>query len=194
MRHPLFRAIRLTLIVSVAALSGGCQAISSLIYGRSAAPPDPVVTAIPRPPPKPILADRVVVDKHRRVLELLHQGKVFESFPIALGPHPKGPKRQEGDGRTPEGTYRIDWKSMNTHWSRELHISYPDAPERVWAAAHHVDPGGAIFIHGMPPDYGPYDPPFWLRDWTEGCIAVGNAAIVKIWDAVPDGTPVDIRP
>jgi murein L,D-transpeptidase YafK len=75
-----------------------------------------------------------------------------------------------------------------------LHISYPDAHDRARAAAEHVDPGGGIYIHGMPRDYGPYDPPQWYKDWTEGCVAVGNAAIVKIWDAVPDGTPIDIRP
>jgi len=33
-----------------------------------------------------------------------------------------------------------------------------------------------------------------VRDWTDGCIAVGNAAIVKIWNAVPDGTPIEILP
>jgi L,D-peptidoglycan transpeptidase YkuD (ErfK/YbiS/YcfS/YnhG family) len=57
-----------------------------------------------------------------------------------------------------------------------------------------VDPGGAIFVHGMPNEYGPYDPPVWSRDWTEGCVSVGNIAIVKIWDAVPEGTPIEIRP
>src|SRR5881392_1114362 len=55
-----------------------------------------------------------------------------------------------------------------------------------------VDPGGAIFIHGLPTDYGPFDPPRWYRDWTEGCISVGNAAVVKIWEIVPDGTPIEI--
>jgi hypothetical protein len=46
----------------------------------------------------------------------------------------------------------------------------------------------------MPRDYGPYDPPVWLRDWTEGCIAVGNAAVRTIYEAVPAGTPIDILP
>jgi len=46
----------------------------------------------------------------------------------------------------------------------------------------------------LPSDYGPFDPPQWYRDWTEGCISVGNVAIVKIWDAVPDGTPIEILP
>jgi murein L,D-transpeptidase YafK len=166
--------------------------------GSGCAPPPPPepppVAAIPSEPPKPKMADEVVVLKDKRVLELLSKGKMFESFPIALGAHAEGTKLRLGDGRTPEGLYRIDGRTTKTRWSRELHISYPDAHDRDRAATDHVDPGGGIYIHGMPRDYGPYDPPQWYKDWTEGCVAVGNAAIVKIWDAVPDGTPIDIRP
>jgi murein L,D-transpeptidase YafK len=125
---------------------------------------------------------------------LLHDGALFESFPIALGREPRGSKQEEGDGRTPEGVYLIDWRSMQTRYTRALHISYPDGNDRDRARALKVEPGGAIFIHGLPSDYGPFDPPEWYRDWTEGCISVGNAAIVKIWDAVPDGTPIEILP
>ncbi|HXO02676.1 MAG TPA: L,D-transpeptidase family protein [Stellaceae bacterium] len=132
--------------------------------------------------------------KSSRVLELLRDGKVFETFPVALGAHSQGPKRKAGDGRTPEGVYRIDWRSERTRYTRELHISYPNAQDRKQSRAMHVEPGDGIFIHGLPRDYGPYDPPVWVKDWTEGCISVGNAAIAKIWDAVPDGTPIDILP
>src|SRR6266480_2026331 len=107
---------------------------------------------------------------------------------------PRGPKQEEGDGRTPEGVYWIDWRSTQTRYTRALHISYPDGNDRDRARAMKAEPGGAIFIHGLPSDYGPFDPPQWYRDWTEGCISVGNAAIVKIWDAVPDGTPIEILP
>jgi murein L,D-transpeptidase YafK len=147
----------------------------------------------PAPAP-PLPADRVVVQKSKRTLELLREGKVFATFPIALGRAPRGPKLQEGDGRTPEGVYRIDWRSMQTRYTRALHISYLDERDRGRANAMGVDPGGAIFVHGLPPDYGPFDPPRWYRDWTEGCISVGNAAIAKIWDTVPDGTSIEILP
>jgi murein L,D-transpeptidase YafK len=196
MRQPIPRAFSVVFVIVVAAVASGCQAITDLqatLFGWQQ--PQAAVTPPPSPPPaSPLVADRVVVLKSRRILELQRGGKTLETFPIALGPHSVATKRQAGDGRTPEGVYRIDGRSMNTRWSRELHISYPDARDRAQAEAKHVDPGGAIFIHGMPRDYGPYDPPFWIRDWTEGCIAVGNAAIVKIWDAVPDETPIEIRP
>jgi hypothetical protein len=146
------------------------------------------------PPPAPHLADLVVVFKSQRQLELVQGGQVFATFPIALGSHPEGAKEKLGDGRTPEGRYFIDWRSADTRYTRELHISYPNPEDLARAQAMHVDPGGEIFIHGMPADYGPYDPPVWVRDWTEGCVAVGNLAINKIWDAVPVGTPIDIVP
>lgn len=186
-----WRAFRVLIAVSVLSLTSGCETISGILadlFGDS-----PV--AMPEPEPQaPRLADRIVVRKGKRTLELLHDGAVFESFPIALGREPFGPKQEEGDGRTPEGIYRIDSRSLQTRYTRALHISYPDEQDRDRAQARKLDPGGAIFIHGLPSDYGPFDPPQWYRDWTEGCISVGNAAIVKIWDAVPDGTPIEIRP
>lgn len=152
-------------------------------------PPYPNVPVEP-----PLQADRVLVVKSLRTLYLMHGGKPYASFPIALGRAPLGPKEQAGDGRTPEGVYTIDSRALDSRFTRALHISYPNPNDTTQAEAMHVDPGGAIFIHGLPPDFGPYDPPVWYRDWTEGCISVGNAAIVKIWDAVPDGTPIEIRP
>ena len=178
--------LRLLLTVFIAA------SLAALIAG--CAPERPPVPPPQAAPAKPSIADRVVVLKSQRLLELLHDGKVFETFPIALGREPIGAKQQEDDGRTPEGIYLIDWRTEDTRYTRELHVSYPDERDRERARAMHVDPGGAIFIHGLPRDYGPFDPPIWYKDWTEGCISVGNLAIVKIWDAVPDGTPIEILP
>jgi len=142
----------------------------------------------------PQRADRIVVIKSERVLELIYQGRVVKSYPIALGRHPLGPKRRLGDGRTPEGVYIVDGRSSKTTYHRELHISYPSDNDRMRAAAAHVAPGGGIFIHGMPPRFGHTDPVRFFRDWTDGCIAVGNIAIEEIWNAVADGTEIEIRP
>ena len=185
------RIFRVLFALSVLMLTSGCETVSGILaelFGDS-----PVAAAEPEPQ-APKLADRIVVRKSKRTLELLHDGALFESFPIALGREPRGSKQEEGDGRTPEGVYLIDSRSMQTRYTRALHISYPDGKDRDRARAMKVEPGGAIFIHGLPSDYGPFDPPEWYRDWTEGCISVGNAAIVKIWDAVPDGTPIEILP
>jgi murein L,D-transpeptidase YafK len=185
--HPLtLRAISAVLAVSLLVPVADC-------VPPEPAPP-PIAAAEPAPPKPPLVADRVVVLKEKRILELRHDGQVLKTFPIALGAHWQGTKHQAGDGRTPEGAYRIDGRSEKTRYMRELHISYPSAQDRAQAQAMGVEPGGGIYIHGLPRDFGPYDPPKWVKDWTEGCIAVGNAAIVQIWNAVPNGTPIDILP
>lgn len=139
-------------------------------------------------------ADRILVLKARRELQLLYDGVVLKSYPIALGSHPNGPKRRRGDGRTPEGVYVIDGRLSHSLYHRALHISYPDAADRERARSAHVQPGGQILVHGMPARFGRTDPVRFFKDWTNGCIAVGNIAIEEIWDAVDDGTPIEIRP
>lgn len=135
----------------------------------------------------------IVILKSRRRLMLARAGAVLHTFPICLGTHPKGPKRAAGDGRTPEGNYRIDAFNDQSRYYRALHISYPNAEDERLAAAVGLAPGGNIEIHGMPPDFDDYDPAFFTRDWTEGCIAVSNRAIDTIWKTVALDTPVDIR-
>ena len=138
-------------------------------------------------------ADRILVLKAERQLELLRNGRILKSYPISLGQHPIGPKRQRGDGRTPEGLYFIDGRSSRTGYHRMLHISYPNAADLKYARAAHLDPGGAIAIHGMPNRYGRHDPTHFYVDWTDGCISVGSIAIEEIWGAVDNGTPIEIR-
>lgn len=163
----------------------GLIALSACLGGLVA----PAVAQALLPP-----ADRILVLKSARVLELLRAGVVLKSYPIALGPHAKGAKARADDGRTPEGIYVIDGRSIDTPYHGKLHISYPSAADRARAAAAHRRPGGGIFIHGMPARFGHTDPVRFFVDWTDGCIAVGNIAIEEIWNAVPDGTPIEIRP
>jgi murein L,D-transpeptidase YafK len=139
-------------------------------------------------------ADRILVLKSKRELQLLRGDVVLKSYVIALGRHPEGPKRAQGDGRTPEGVYVIDRRQTRSAYHLALHISYPDDDDRERARAVHRAPGGSIWIHGMPARFGRTDPVRFFRDWTNGCISVGNIAIEEIWDAVDDGTPVEIRP
>lgn len=141
----------------------------------------------------PLKADHVLVLKHKRELLLMMGHKVLKRYTIALGFHPKGAKRWEGDGRTPEGTYVIDSRLSASHYHLALHISYPNATDEARAAARHQPAGGAIMIHGMPSWFGSDDLQF-AADWTNGCIAVSNSAIEEIWHAVDDGTTIEIRP
>lgn len=138
-------------------------------------------------------ADGILVVKSKRKLMLMRDGNVMRTFPVALGADPVGPKRRQGDSRTPEGLYRIDGLNPHSHYSRALHISYPNEEDLRLAHAAGVAPGGDIEIHGLPPGYGHYDPDSFFKDWTNGCIAVGNGAIEEIWARVGLDTPIEIR-
>jgi murein L,D-transpeptidase YafK len=140
------------------------------------------------------LIDRVVVLKSQRVLELLQQGQVVKSYPINLGLSPVGPKRRQGDNRTPEGLYSIDRHQAESQYHLALHISYPSEADTARAQAQQVDPGGAVFIHGFPRGFEWADPALLRLDWTAGCIAVSDRAIEEIWRLVADGTAIEIRP
>ena len=139
-------------------------------------------------------ADFVLVDKSERSLSLLKNGKVIRSYRVALGRNPSGPKVMEGDGRTPEGQYRIDSRNAASGFYRALHISYPNAADRERANQTGVSPGGDIMIHGMKNGLGWIGRLHRLVDWTNGCIAVTDEEMREIWSAVPDNTAIEIRP
>lgn len=137
-------------------------------------------------------ADFVLVDKSARVLTLFADGRPYRNYTgLQLGAAPEGHKQFEGDERTPEGRYTIDYGNPDSSYWLSLHISYPNDADRAFAEERGRSPGGAIFIHGQPN---------WLPfgrlpgDWTDGCIALGNAEIEELWGLVPDGTPIEIRP
>jgi len=136
-------------------------------------------------------ADRVLVLKSRRQLLLLRGGTTLASFPVCLGRNPLGPKHAQGDGRTPEGLYRIDRRESQCRYRHFLHISYPGPADVALAAAARVSPGGDIGIHGLPGDLDQFGPVTF--DWTDGCIAVSNRAIDEIWARVEVRTPIEIR-
>jgi murein L,D-transpeptidase YafK len=138
-------------------------------------------------------ADRILVLKKEHKLQLLHDGRVFKEYKVALGPHIEGPKTQQGDGKTPEGEYIIDSRNPQSQFHKSLHISYPNPRHIANAKARHVNPGGDVFIHGLPPKYAYVGKAHTAHDWTLGCIAVTDAEIEEIWKLVPNGTPIEIR-
>lgn len=142
----------------------------------------------------PRLADKVVVLKHRRRLFLIDDGEAFRSFEVALGFTPRGPKRREGDGRTPEGRYVLDWRNPDSRFYRSIHISYPSPADTHRARQAGMDPGDNIMIHGLPEKFAWMGRNHTVKDWTDGCIAVTNKEMDVIWARVPPGTPIEIRP
>jgi murein L,D-transpeptidase YafK len=139
-------------------------------------------------------ADRIVIVKSDRTLTLFREGKVLKTYKVALGTTPVGPKTRQGDGKTPEGLYTVDSRNAHSQFHLSLHVSYPNAADRARAARLKVNPGGDIMIHGLPPAYAYLGPLHRKYDWTLGCIAVTDSEIEEIWNLVPIGTTVEIKP
>jgi murein L,D-transpeptidase YafK len=153
------------------------------------------VTGVTQNAARPALhADRVVVLKKEHTLELLSQGRVIKTFRVALGGDPVGPKTRRGDHKTPEGVYVLDSRNEHSKFYKSIHISYPNAHDREAAHQKGVSPGGDVFVHGLPNSYGAIGAAHRLRDWTDGCIAVTDQEMNEIWNAVADGTAIEIRP
>jgi len=142
----------------------------------------------------PLRADRVVVLKKERTLQLLNQGKVIRTYKVALGGDPVGAKARQGDHKTPEGVYVLDSRNAHSQFYKSIHISYPSARDRAAARKNGFSPGGDVFVHGLPNGYGWVGASHRAKDWTDGCIAVTDREIDEIWLAVSDGTPIEIRP
>ena len=146
------------------------------------------------PLPQDALADRVLVEKSARRLTLLHVGTALKTYRVALGRAPVGAKEYEGDQRTPEGIYSIDFHKADSDYHLALHVSYPNETDVARAAERGVSAGNDIMIHGLRNGGGWIGAFHRRRDWTAGCIAVTDFEIEEIWRAVPDGTPIEIRP
>ena len=139
-------------------------------------------------------ADRIVVEKAARTLTLFRGATPLKVYRVALGSAPVGPKREEGDHRTPEGSYRIDRRKADSDFHLALHISYPNEDDAAQATARGVSAGSDIMIHGLQNGSGWIGALHRRKDWTDGCVAVTDQEIEEIWGAVPDGTAIEIRP
>jgi murein L,D-transpeptidase YafK len=134
------------------------------------------------------MIDNIRVEKSKRKMYLERNGKVVFQFPVNLGKNPVGQKQKEGDGRTPEGLYAIDYNvNTNAAYYRGFHISYPNGKDSTNAKKLGANPGRDIMIHGTSPARSK------LKDWTNGCIAISNAYIDTLSMYMRNGTPIEIR-
>jgi len=139
---------------------------------------------------------RILVDKSDHLLHVFVKDKKVATFRVGFGTRPQGHKQQEGDKRTPEGWYVLDFKKADSAYFRAFHISYPNAADRARAKQLGVSPGGDVMIHGEPNN--PLSRAAVLAypspDWTDGCIALSNADMQRLWDMVSVPTPIEIVP
>jgi murein L,D-transpeptidase YafK len=140
------------------------------------------------------MADHVIVNKSEKSLYLMHGSDVLRTFDIALGLAPEGHKVQEGDFRTPEGDYLLTRRRVDSDFFMAIEVSYPNTEDLAYAADLGVKPGGNIMIHGQPNE--PKKPVRYYKkfNWTDGCIAVSNEAMVQIWQLTRVNTRISILP
>ena len=151
------------------------------------------------------------VFKHKRLLEAFDDERRILSCRVSLGfGADAGPKRREGDGRTPEGTYFVCTKNAASRFHLSLGISYPNAQDAreafargeideatrerlVRAAKDGLRPdwqtplGGFIMLHGEHPEGR-------AGDWTAGCVALDNANMEVLFSLARLGDSVEIYP
>jgi murein L,D-transpeptidase YafK len=153
----------------------------------------------------PLANPRIEVSKGKRELRLYDGTRLLRTYHVGLGFSPVEDKVREGDGRTPEGEYYVCVKNANSKFYLSLGISYPNIEDAnrglrddlITKRQHDqiadaitagkrppwdTKLGGEIFIHGNGSS----------SDWTWGCVAVEDAEIKELFDAVPMGTRVRI--
>lgn len=171
--------------------------------------PTPPLSATPTPavkvsPPLSVARGaevKIVVVKHQRLLTVFANGRAVKSYPVVFGPDAVNRKLFEGDGCTPEGSYRVRAKYPHRAWQKFIWIDYPNQDDRGrYEAARrrgkvpregkgYPGVGGEIGVHGTPDDR--------LNergaDWTLGCISLKKEDIEEVYRVVKVGTPVIIE-
>ncbi|WP_102530805.1 L,D-transpeptidase family protein [Shewanella sp. 10N.286.52.B9] len=138
--------------------------------------------------------DLVIVNKSEAKMSIYQQGKVLKTYQIAMGDAPQGHKFKEGDQRTPQGRYVLDYKKSDSAFYKSIHISYPNEEDKLRANALGVSPGGMIMIHGQNPNSELPPEQAQQYNWTNGCIAVTNKEMDELWRVIEEGTPIEIWP
>lgn len=143
----------------------------------------------------------------RELLLLADNGSVVMTAGIALGRDPLGPKEREGDGKTPEGLYTVCLVKENGRHGQSLGLSYPEAADaeaaltegRIDRATHEAIL--AAHRQGFRPPWGsPLGGEIYIHaggtreDWTQGCVALEEADMARLFSLAGIGTRVEIFP
>ncbi len=195
------RAAAAALLALVAGAALGTAAAADYLYAKAQSPGKETARAQADSSagdasavPAPLLADRVIVRKAARRMDLMHGDTVLRSYRVALGLNPVGPKEQEGDSRTPEGHYQLTRRNPRSEYFLSIQVSYPNDRDLQRARRNRLTPGGSIMIHGLPNELRREPTYYEKRDWTDGCIAVSDSDMLEIWLMTPPDTPIDILP
>ncbi len=133
------------------------------------------------------MVDKILVIKSERKMYLQKNGKTIKTYSIGLGPKPLGQKEYEGDGKTPEGIYRLDYQKWDSPTFHSFHISYPNESDLARAKTKGLTAGSNIMVHGTSKGIKK------KKDWTNGCIALNNIDMAEFRKIVFLDTPIEIK-
>ena len=155
----------------------------------------------------PLKNPQIVVLKSKRRLELYSDGKQVRVYKVGLGLNPVPDKVRQGDRATPEGEFYVFTKNNRSAFYLSLGISYPNAEDaarglrdKLISRAQHDAIVRAIKRKATPPQNTALGGNIYIHgngagsDWTWGCVALENEHIKELFDAIPVGTPVTIKP
>lgn len=134
---------------------------------------------------------QILVEKRKKKMYLLNGKKTLKKYKVKFGFAPVGHKVRQGDGKTPEGLYYLDRRNFDSSFYLSLGISYPNARDKAYARSIGVNPGGDIFIHGLPNDSKKAKR--LRKNWTAGCISVSDIEMREIFWMTRLGTPIYIK-
>jgi len=127
-------------------------------------------------------------------MQVYSDNQLVKTYKIALGRNPIGAKEFEGDKKTPEGIFKINFKSESVSYHKKLGISYPKKENIEYAKQFGKSAGGDVLIHGLHKKLKFTEKFHRWKDWTFGCIALTNNEIDELYKAVEIGTIIEIKP
>jgi len=155
---------------------------------------------IPSPLNRPFNADTIDKDsisikvfKSKYRLNVYYKGKVLTAYKCVFGPNCTLQKLQEGDRRTPEGTFTILDVKGHDKWEKFMLLDYPnEESRRIFenAKANGLVPssariGGNVGVHGIWPNG---DNVIDLKhNWTDGCVSIKNKDVEELSKIVKPG-------
>ena len=155
----------------------------------------------------PMNAPRLVINKAERRLDVFDGESLVKSFRISLGFEPVGDKEREGDGRTPEGEFYIYTKNPKSQFYLSLGVSYPGVEDAarglrdgLISQAEYDEIVEAVRLKKMTPQKTGLGGEIYLhgggtgKDWTYGCAALDDEDVRELFNAIPIGTTIVIRP
>ena len=142
----------------------------------------------------------IIVDKSDYELKVFDDEGWYATYPIVFGSRDLSDKMREGDKRTPTGNFKVVLKKIHPKWGPELLLDYPNdesyrrfkerKQKGIISKAARI--GDGIAIHATRPEEE------WTVDnfynWTDGCVSVKYTEMKELFQYIPVGTPVTIKP